>query len=187
MFFVSQNHFLCFIMVRSFNICCSAKRPVLQRAVQPAGPRGGSPAGPHPPHGGRLPDHRQPLPRHPAHHLPLPLRRRGGQARRGCRVRFPAPVTQRSQPRAGALPPSAAAQGRVGKNPCLKKTSPVVFFGFSVFLGFWVFFFFLYICPEERVFRVFSVSRILLGASRLYIIITQTINLFLLIYKSTLD
>jgi hypothetical protein len=35
----------------------------------------------------------------------------------------------------------------------------------------WVFFcflwVFLYICPEERVFRVFSVSRILLGASRL--------------------
>jgi hypothetical protein len=27
--------------------------------------------------------------------------------------------------------------------------------------------FFLYICPEERVFRVFSVSRILFGASRL--------------------
>ena len=26
---------------------------------------------------------------------------------------------------------------------------------------------FFYICPEERVFRVFSVSRILLGASRL--------------------
>jgi hypothetical protein len=35
-----------------------------------------------------------------------------------------------------------------------------------VFLGFLVFFF-LYICPEERVFRVFSVSRILLGATRL--------------------
>jgi hypothetical protein len=32
-----------------------------------------------------------------------------------------------------------------------KKTSPVVFFGFFVFLVF------LYICPEERVFRVFSV------------------------------
>ncbi len=43
----------------------------------------------------------------------------------------------------------------------LKKTSPVGFFGF--FLGF--FGFFWYICPE--VFRVFSVSRILLGASRL--------------------
>jgi hypothetical protein len=27
--------------------------------------------------------------------------------------------------------------------------------------------FLIYICPEERVFRVFSVSRILLGASRL--------------------
>jgi hypothetical protein len=41
-----------------------------------------------------------------------------------------------------------------------KKLSPVVFWGvllvFFVFFGFfWVF---LYICPEERVFRVFSVS-----------------------------
>jgi hypothetical protein len=35
-----------------------------------------------------------------------------------------------------------------------------------VFLVFWVFLGFLYIFPEERVFRVFSVSRILLGASR---------------------
>jgi hypothetical protein len=52
------------------------------------------------------------------------------------------------------------------------------FFGFFGFLGFfwvflsflgffWFFFVFLYICPEERVFMVFSVSRILLGASRL--------------------
>jgi hypothetical protein len=42
-----------------------------------------------------------------------------------------------------------------------------VFGGFLGFFGvFWVFGF-LYICPEERVFRVFSVSRILLGASRL--------------------
>jgi hypothetical protein len=51
----------------------------------------------------------------------------------------------------------------------LKKPSPV---GLLIFFGvFWVFgflwFFFLYICPEERVFRVFSISRILLGASRL--------------------
>jgi hypothetical protein len=67
----------------------------------------------------------------------------------------------------------AQLPGRVGKNPgFLKKTSPVSFLGF--FWGFWgffffffVFFFFLYICLEERVFRVFSVSRILLGASRL--------------------
>ncbi len=67
--------------------------------------------------------------------------------------------------------------GRVGKNPGLKKkkNSPVVFFGFLVFLGFLGFLgfflgfsgFFLHICPEERVFRVFSVSKILLGASRL--------------------
>jgi hypothetical protein len=36
------------------------------------------------------------------------------------------------------------------------------------FWFFWVsLFFFIYICTEERVFRVFSVSRILLGASRL--------------------
>jgi hypothetical protein len=40
----------------------------------------------------------------------------------------------------------------------------LVFVGFLFFLGF-----FLHtgICPEERVFRGFSVSRILLGASRL--------------------
>jgi hypothetical protein len=42
----------------------------------------------------------------------------------------------------------------VGKNPGLKKNQP------SGFFGFW--FFFVYICQEERgVFRVFSVSRIL--------------------------
>ncbi len=48
-----------------------------------------------------------------------------------------------------------------------KKLSPVVIFWFfwGFFLGY--FGFFLYICPEERVFRVLSVSRILLGASRL--------------------
>ncbi len=56
---------------------------------------------------------------------------------------------------------------RVGKNPgFFKKTQPSGFFWFFLgFLGslgfFWVF------CPDERVFRVFSVSRILLGASRL--------------------
>jgi hypothetical protein len=49
-----------------------------------------------------------------------------------------------------------------------KKNSPV---GFLFFLGFGVF---TYICPEERVLRVFSVSRILLGASKLKIIITLT-------------
>jgi hypothetical protein len=50
----------------------------------------------------------------------------------------------------------------------LKNPAQWVFWGF---LGFWVFLgflgFFKYICPEGRVFRVFSVSRILLGASRL--------------------
>ncbi len=52
---------------------------------------------------------------------------------------------------------------RVGKNPGLfKKTQPSgVFWVFWFFLGFWVF------CPEERVLGFFSVSRILLGASRL--------------------
>jgi hypothetical protein len=63
--------------------------------------------------------------------------------------------------------PHSAVEGRVGKKP-----SPVGFFGFfwflSFFLGFFGFFgFFIYICPKERVFRVFSVSRILLSASRL--------------------
>jgi hypothetical protein len=43
----------------------------------------------------------------------------------------------------------------------------------SGFFGvFW--FLYIYIWLEERVFRVFSVSRILLGASRLKIIITHT-------------
>jgi hypothetical protein len=47
----------------------------------------------------------------------------------------------------------------------LKKNSPA---GSFVFFGvFWIFLGFLYICPEERIFRFFSVSRILLGASSL--------------------
>jgi hypothetical protein len=57
------------------------------------------------------------------------------------------------------------------ENPVLKrKTSAVFSFVFLGFLGFFGFLFlFLYICPEERrVFRVFSVSKILLGASRSY-------------------
>ncbi len=53
----------------------------------------------------------------------------------------------------------ARLPGRVGKNPAQ--------WVFWVFRFFGVFWFFIYICPEERVFRVFSVSRILLGASRL--------------------
>ncbi len=58
------------------------------------------------------------------------------------------------------------------KNPGLKKKTAqwdffvVGFFGFFGFFCFY-FWFFLHICPEEGVFRVFSVSRILLGASRL--------------------
>jgi hypothetical protein len=47
----------------------------------------------------------------------------------------------------------------------LKKNQPSGFF--FVFIFIFIFWGFLYICPEERVFRVFSVSRILLGASRL--------------------
>ncbi len=63
------------------------------------------------------------------------------------------------------VPPVA---GRVGKKPgFLKKTSPVGFLDFFFFFSFWFFWAFLYICPEARVSRVFSVSRILLGASRL--------------------
>ncbi len=50
------------------------------------------------------------------------------------------------------------------EKPRLKKKPAQCFF-FVGFLGF--FLVFLYICPEERVFRVFSISRILLGASRL--------------------
>ena len=45
------------------------------------------------------------------------------------------------------------------------KNSPVGFFVF--FFGFSGYFRFFNICPKERVFRVFSVSRILIGASRL--------------------
>jgi hypothetical protein len=49
-----------------------------------------------------------------------------------------------------------------------KNPAQCVFWVFLGFLVFWVFLvFFKYICPEGRVFRVFSVSRILLGASRL--------------------
>jgi cation transporter-like permease len=47
----------------------------------------------------------------------------------------------------------------------LEKTQPSGFFW--VFLVFLWFFVFLYIFPEERVFRVFSVSGTLLAASRL--------------------
>jgi hypothetical protein len=61
------------------------------------------------------------------------------------------------------------------KNRFFKKHSPVGFLVFVGFFGFFVVFFcfflfflvLIYICREERVFRVFSVSRILLGASRL--------------------
>jgi hypothetical protein len=54
-----------------------------------------------------------------------------------------------------------------------KKTSPVGFFGF--FWVFWVFLGFLGFFAQKRGFvGFFSVSQILLGASRLQIIITPT-------------
>jgi hypothetical protein len=49
----------------------------------------------------------------------------------------------------------------------LKKRTQWVFCLFFWFFGVFWDFFCIYICPEERVFRVFSVSRTLLGASRL--------------------
>ena len=71
-----------------------------------------------------------------------------------------------------------AVNARVGKNPGFFKKNPAqwVFLGFfGFFWVFWVFLgFFGFFCPDERVFGFFSVSRILLGASRLQIIITLT-------------
>ncbi len=63
---------------------------------------------------------------------------------------------------------AAAAPSKAG----LEKTrfflnNPAQWVFLFYFLFFWVSCFFLFICPEERVFRVFSVSRILLGVSRL--------------------
>jgi hypothetical protein len=57
---------------------------------------------------------------------------------------------------------------RLEKTRFFKNQPSRFFWFFWVFRVFWVFFvFFIDIFPEERVFRVFSVSRILLGASRL--------------------
>jgi hypothetical protein len=58
---------------------------------------------------------------------------------------------------------SSSLKAGLEKNPGFfkkQKNQPSGFFWVSLV-------FFIYICPEERVFRVFSVSRILLGASRL--------------------
>jgi hypothetical protein len=53
------------------------------------------------------------------------------------------------------------------KTRVFKKKQPSGFLGFFL-VFFWFFWVFLgFFCPDERVFRVFSVSRILLGASRL--------------------
>jgi len=55
--------------------------------------------------------------------------------------------------RRGAEPPVAQHEGGwVGKNPGLKKTQPSGFFLGGVL----VFFIYLYICPEQRVFRLFE-------------------------------
>jgi hypothetical protein len=67
----------------------------------------------------------------------------------------------------GVVPEGTSKQGWKKPGFLKKKTSPVGFFGF-----FWVFWFFFgvfwgFFCPDERVFGFFSVSRILLGASRL--------------------
>jgi hypothetical protein len=76
--------------------------------------------------------------------------------------RVPLPAAADEPDRSARRPPSPM----VGKNPgFFKKPSLVGFFLVWFFFGF--FLFFLYICPEERVFSVFSVTRILLGASRL--------------------
>jgi hypothetical protein len=61
----------------------------------------------------------------------------------------------------GVAPLVELPQAGLEKTWVYKKNQP------SGCLGFLFFFGFLYICPEERVFRVFTVSRILLGASRL--------------------
>jgi hypothetical protein len=58
--------------------------------------------------------------------------------------------------------PSCSRQGWKKPGFFWKKNQPSGFF----IVFFWFFGFFLYICPEVRVFRVSSVSRILLGASR---------------------
>lgn len=57
------------------------ERPVLQRAVQPAGQGGCAAPSSHPSHGGWNADHCQPVPRHTAHHLPLSLH--GGRQQEG--------------------------------------------------------------------------------------------------------
>jgi hypothetical protein len=69
-------------------------------------------------------------------------------------------VLQMTEPSTMRMTAPGRTWPRVGKNQVFFfKPGPVGFFGF---LGV-----FLCICPEERVFRVFSVSRLLLGASRL--------------------
>ncbi len=56
------------------------------------------------------------------------------------------------------------------KKPGFLKKNPAQWV-FLFFWGFLVFFFLIYLPRREKVFMVFSVSRILLGASKLYIII----------------
>jgi hypothetical protein len=111
-----------------------------------------------------------------------------------CRGRQEASITP--SPRS-TRPPStsfsratlpSANRYRIGKNPVKKKKlSPVGFFWGGG--GVWVFgFFFLYICPEERVFRVyFSFKNSFRFIQTLNYNHSLLINLFLQIYASALD
>ncbi len=80
------------------------------------------------------------------------------------------PVRRRKPRRTGSSPScrrTSCDGWRQGwKKPGFFFNPALGFFFFCFFLFFWVLVF-LYICPEERVFMGFLVSRILLGASRL--------------------
>jgi hypothetical protein len=87
---------------------------------------------------------------------------------------YEAQLPRRALKLASALPHCQAGLEKTRVFYLKKKPSPVGFLSFFGFFGVFLFFcffcfflFFFNICPEERVFRVFSVSRILLGASRL--------------------
>jgi hypothetical protein len=88
---------------------------------------------------------------HPGRHLQRPDRALGQPPQQADPRPAVPPLRQRTHA------PRLLRQGRVGKNPGLKKKTARWFFGF--FGLFWALFgffgFFLYICPEERVFWVF--------------------------------
>jgi hypothetical protein len=78
----------------------------------------------------------------------------------------PVPWIQKSNPELCGLVVSGLMFWSQGwKKPEFLKKKPAQWFFLVFFLVFWFFWgffgFFKYICPEERVFRVFSVSRIL--------------------------